>query len=929
MQVSEILEMKKGIKAKLMAATSLLLVSAILLSLTTYAWFILSTAPEVTEMQTTAGANGALEIALLNAQGAVDDGTVGRSNVLVSNQLANTTWGNLVDLSEGYGIENLTLYPSRLAMVSDTSGGSGANYSIDRTKVLNYPEFGQDGRITGLQPATKAYFDGTSYSPDAGHYGVNVIGKAAGTDKKIVHLQYSRSSILEEATAKVKYYQQSLRERMVAVINDNAAGLFNLLMNASSAIQSGGKTDASINWAESYDTANDIVNRLYAMTGDEEDSLRWALLAYAASDTEHYNENIEGSMAGLGVLYNTFRSMTLYTTEEGSESVYMLATKNGYTDLADAVVALRRMEESVSSARGYLKAGKDNAPFACLCLMNINNTIIMNAGETNGGKGTLLYAAQDADGKYTGGFQYNIRNKIFNDEIYFLGPSAADAAGGKVFDNMAKIVGDFSVDVTAYATENDKFTAEPTDLRFTMTACFSSESSTDHFSEYIERSDEKHSYKAYRYNGVTYYQAEDNSWYVGGGLAQVDSETANILNGSLYADGSKDYAEVKGKPTLCDVYKYVDKGRVTTVYKNGSRWWTQDGDPVTIPTEIRQRQEIITDIGNSSYQATDGNWYLICKCGSATYYLKTDDPISYVWDGKAQWYEKSDKLLISVENTAVLAALDAGKAIPGHIGVLGSVYQAASGLQATGNVPFTYERTDMTAYGYTVDFAFRSSKSGKLLLQKLEADRVKDGQITSSTQGGGSYVTFTVAGDMSEEDALRLIQNIHIVFMNPQTGDIYKIAVATGATMELNQATARFDLYDPVYQVSADGSVYVTCSDEPDPDGVILELTENEPALVTAVVYLDGDTAESGDFSATQGLSLNGNVNLQFASSSDLEAMDYNDYQIGYTAYTYNGEDYYLGSDGKWYDKDKNMILESQDAELIKKLNDHAERKQE
>lgn len=928
MQVSEILEMKKGIKAKLMAATSLLLVSAILLSLTTYAWFILSTAPEVTEMQTTAGANGALEIALLNAQGAVDDGTVGRSNVLVSNQLANTTWGNLVDLSEGYGIENLTLYPSRLAMVSDTSGGSGANYSIDRTKVLNYPEFGQDGRITGLQPATKAYFDGTSYSPDAGHYGVNVIGKAAGTDKKIVHLQYSRSSILEEATAKVKYYQQSLRERMVAVINDNAAGLFNLLMNASSAIQSGGKTDASINWAESYDTANDIVNRLYAMTGDEEDSLRWALLAYAASDTEHYNENIEGSMAGLGVLYNTFRSMTLYTTEEGSESVYMLATKNGYTDLADAVVALRRMEESVSSARGYLKAGKDNAPFACLCLMNINNTIIMNAGETNGGKGTLLYAAQDADGKYTGGFQYNIRNKIFNDEIYFLGPSAADAAGGKVFDNMAKIVGDFSVDVTAYATENDKFTAEPTDLRFTMTACFSSESSTDHFSEYIERSDEKHSYKAYRYNGVTYYQAEDNSWYVGGGLLQIDEEVADLLNSSLYTDGST--SDIRG--ATYTVYNYVNNGKTSTTYKKDGSWFTNRGRPDTaIPAEIQNRTEVVTNksSANYSYQAADGTKYLICKYGSGTYYLKTEDPTNYVWDGKARWFEKSDKLLIPVEGTAVLAALDAGKAIPGHIGVLGNVYQAASGLQATGNVPFSYERTDMTAYGYTVDFAFRSSKSGKLLLQKLEADRVKDGQVSSSTQGGGSYVTFTVAGDMSEEDALRLIQNIHIVFMNPQTGDIYKIAVATGATMELNQATARFDLYDPVYQVSADGSVYVTCSDEPDPDGVILELTENEMALVTAVVYLNGDTVESGDFSATQGLSLNGNVNLQFASSSDLEAMDYNDYQIGYTAYTYNGEDYYLGSDGKWYDKDKNMIIEDQDAELIKKLNDHAERKQE
>lgn len=925
MQVSEILEMKKGIKAKLMAATSLLLVSAILLSLTTYAWFILSTAPEVTEMQTTAGANGALEIALLNAQGAVDDGTVGRSNVLVSNQLANTTWGNLVDLSEGYGIENLTLYPSRLAMVSDTSGGSGANYSIDRTNVLNYPEFGQDGRITGLQPATKAFFDGTSYSPDAGHYGVNVIGRAAGTDKKIVHLQYSRSSILEEATAKVKYYQQSLRERMVAVINDNAAGLFNLLKKASTFVNGDPGTSEETNWAESYDTMNDIVNRLYAMTGDEEDSLRWALLAYAASDTEHYNENIVGSMADLGVLYNTFRSMTLYTTEEGSESVYMLAKNNGYTDLVNAVDALRQMEESVSSARGHLKAGENNAPLACVCLMNINNTIIMNAGETNDGKGSLLYTKE-------GGFQYDIFHDIYNDEIYFLGPSTVNSAdGGAVFDNMAKIVGDFSADVTAYyAKGDDKFTVEPTDLRFTMTACFSSESSIDYFSEYIERSDEKHSYKAYRYNGVTYYRAEDDSWYVGGGLLQTDEEVAGLLNSSLYTDGST-YDNKRG--STYTVYNYVIDGKVKKTYEKDGAWYNRGGRiDNTIPDEVQKKSKVVTDknSANYRYQAVDGAKYLICKYGSDSYYLKTDDPANYVWDGNAQWYEKSDKLLIPVEDTTVLAALDAGKAIPGHIGVLGSVYQAASGLQATGNVPFTYERTDMTAYGYTVDFAFRSSKSRKLILQKLEADRVKDGQITSSTQGGGSYVTFTVAGDMSEEDALRLIQNIHIVFMNPQTGDIYKIAVATGATMELNQATARFDLYDPVYQVSADGSVYVTCSDEPDPDGVILELTENEPALVTAVVYLNGDTVESGDFSATQGLSLNGNVNLQFALlNSDLEAMDYNDYQIGYTAYTYNGIDYYLGSDGKWYDKDKNMIQEDQDAELIKKLNDHAERKQE
>ena len=64
MEIKEILALQKQVKAKLMSAVALLLVSAILLSTSTYAWLVLSTAPEVSEMKTTAGANGALEIAL-------------------------------------------------------------------------------------------------------------------------------------------------------------------------------------------------------------------------------------------------------------------------------------------------------------------------------------------------------------------------------------------------------------------------------------------------------------------------------------------------------------------------------------------------------------------------------------------------------------------------------------------------------------------------------------------------------------------------------------------------------------------------------------------------------------------------------------------------------------------------------------------------
>ena len=53
-----------GHKKKLTAAVAMLLVSAIMVVSSTYAWFTLSTAPEVTGITTTVGANGNLEIAL-------------------------------------------------------------------------------------------------------------------------------------------------------------------------------------------------------------------------------------------------------------------------------------------------------------------------------------------------------------------------------------------------------------------------------------------------------------------------------------------------------------------------------------------------------------------------------------------------------------------------------------------------------------------------------------------------------------------------------------------------------------------------------------------------------------------------------------------------------------------------------------------------
>ena len=147
--------MKKGIKAKLMAATSLLLVSAILLSLTTYAWFILSTAPEVTEMQTTAGANGSLEIALQSGDTVSDiKNCVGDSSAVGTLKEANSTWGNVVDLSGNtYGLQGLSLLPARLNI--DASG------NVSKSSPLKMPLFGQDGRISELANLNSMRYDDT------------------------------------------------------------------------------------------------------------------------------------------------------------------------------------------------------------------------------------------------------------------------------------------------------------------------------------------------------------------------------------------------------------------------------------------------------------------------------------------------------------------------------------------------------------------------------------------------------------------------------------------------------------------------------------------------------------------------------------------------------------------------------------------------
>lgn len=127
---------KKSVLKKLYVAVSMLLVATLLVTSASYAWLTLSLAPEVSNVTTTIGSNGNLEIALGKNIG---ESAVGDSFKENDATITNRTWGNLIDLTDAsYGLQSITLRPAIL----NSAGGS-----INKLHPLTYPIYGSDGRV--------------------------------------------------------------------------------------------------------------------------------------------------------------------------------------------------------------------------------------------------------------------------------------------------------------------------------------------------------------------------------------------------------------------------------------------------------------------------------------------------------------------------------------------------------------------------------------------------------------------------------------------------------------------------------------------------------------------------------------------------------------------------------------------------------------
>lgn len=176
-----------SIRAKLISAVAMLLVAVTMVVSSTYAWFTLSTAPEVSGITTAIGANGALEIRLNNTANASD---------------VNATPGNIVDLGhETYGLSHVTLLPSQL--VTSTTGDIK---TID-PQFVEFPEYGANGKPGDLvKNATAGVFNGTNFFDATDVTGVRAVGVSSGlTDRQYAYrnAKYAATTYANQATSTV------------------------------------------------------------------------------------------------------------------------------------------------------------------------------------------------------------------------------------------------------------------------------------------------------------------------------------------------------------------------------------------------------------------------------------------------------------------------------------------------------------------------------------------------------------------------------------------------------------------------------------------------------------------------------------------------------------------------------------------------------
>ena len=420
MAKSKKVRMPAGVRNKLMAAVSMLLVSTIMMVSTTYAWFTLSTAPEVTGITTSVGANGNLEMALLNTDTFADMSTitsaVGDSSSAAGKSAltANITWGNLVELSdESYGQNTINLMPARLNV---------ANEKLVTANLLKTAVYGKDGRVDHLDANTYSTVkDANGWSFDAAKqtYGVRAIGANDNLTPQQSGLMQAKSAY----TTNLNAAKSTMRTSMETNGNDLAGAVSALAMGSNNALTDAQKT-AITQMVDNTLTALGQLDTAYVQ-----------VLAAAAStlDSTQY-------LAATGAL----KGKTSYAEAKAALEALADTTVSEPEALATAVASLETQKTNVQNAKTSIAASgatDDDYKGALRALVEPSKVLI------NGYKAGKAPVG-DTSGEYVMDSGGNIASDFMSRYAAAGGLMVQMPDGSGVFAYIGSVAGNYSASVT-------------------------------------------------------------------------------------------------------------------------------------------------------------------------------------------------------------------------------------------------------------------------------------------------------------------------------------------------------------------------------------------------------------------------------------------------------------------------------------------------
>ncbi len=779
-----------SIRAKLVSAVAMLLVAMIMVVSSTYAWFTLSTAPEVTGISTQIGANGALEMALLPLNG-VDEISSSVGDGALTALKKNITWGNLVNLSEGYGLDKITLYPSTLNV-----DGNGAI----AVSPLGFPEYGSDGRVNQIETGKTVVGvleEGKDEFYQNNLFGVRGVGAASGMT--------SRQLSYRNAKAAGGTFKESARGAASKALNENGSALANI------AIEHG------MGGTESYDKADVTALRaLVEGTKKAVASIEKAYMNYiAAYAASLQSQNTVSDTLAQAIFDTVANTDTLF----GDDGFMAILEENGVsalpTGLTEAIDKLETTKNSVDTAETALAA--------------LEAVLETNPDATFGwASGTVTTYKTDASGNYVGADGSTVLYYKVGEEYY----AAADC---EVSDGVATPKTDVTAKTEANMTDRvvDK-TTDTLGIKDAMTPL----ANTDHI----------------QVNGY--------------GVGNVKENLGDIV-GSVTTDGLK-VTMNSGAGVFADIADHCgDYSASVTIEKveyNGIKLNNMNArmeTKTTVQPRLDLANTVVVGAGSPTGSGTvmpisEFYGYIIdlafrTNAPDSNLLLQTGG-IDRIYDGNnnESTMGHGSTMMFSAPDTSF--SNDQIKALMSNLRVV--FFEPTIGDGDNLGTVLAYAKLDM-------DQAFLND-SGYVEAPLYLYKEVTTSVTTYKTDVNGNYV------DENGTVLYYIIDDEYYAAATCTIADDGTVTPNDGAT-----AVAEEDMRDRATVTTERTSEIFLTGDTEDNKPVITAMTQNKAMAVSALVYLDGENLTNKDVSATVAKSLEGKMNLQFASSANLVPMEY------------------------------------------------------